>query len=245
MKVAFISDIHGNLEALSSVFRDIDSRGDIEFIYCTGDVVGYYPHPIECTDLVRKRCTSAIKWNHDEVVTDRDFKNKIAWFNRIAADALTWTRKQLSHSSSSTSFHYLESLPSHKEIIIEERRILLAHGTPEDKWEYFLYPFRNSEPSQVQKSRLHNWLHNWELVVIGHTHQPFIYKFRKKVVLNPGSVGQPRDGIPKASYAVVEINKSIIQPEVIRIDFDIKKTCEALDKADLHDYLCLRLFTGN
>ncbi len=245
MKVAFISDIHGNLEALSSVFQDIDSRGDIEFICCTGDVVGYYPHPLECIDLVRKRCIHVIKGNHDEVVTDKNFKKQKAWFNEIAADALTWTRKQLLTSSSSTHFHFIELLPTNKEIHIEEKKVLLAHGTPEEKWEYFLFPFWLGEPLPEQKVRLKNWLKKWELVVIGHTHQPFIYKFRKKLVLNPGSVGQPRDGNPKAAYAIIEIKNSQIHAEIIRLDYDIKKTCEALKKANLHEHLCLRLFTGN
>jgi len=245
VKVAFISDIHGNLEALSNVFQDIDNKNDIELICCTGDIVGYYPHPLECIDLIKKRCNHIIKGNHDEVVTNKDFEKQKAWFNAIAADALTWTRKQILNSSSASHFHFLESLPISKEIIIEERKVLIAHGTPEEKWEYFLYPFWLGEPLPEQKVRLNRWLKKWELVVIGHTHQPFIYRFRKKVVLNPGSVGQPRDGNPKASYAIADITKLKIHVEIIRLDYNIKKTCEALIKANLHEYLCLRLLTGN
>ena len=244
MKVAFISDIHGNLEALSTVFRDIDTRG-IEVISCAGDIVGYYPHPLECIDLVRKRCNHVIKGNHDEVVTDKNFNRQKSWFNEIAAHSLTWTRERLLESDGATHFHFLESLPMKKEILIEERKVLLAHGTPEDKWEYFLYPFWIGEPPPGQKVKLNKWLKKWELVVIGHTHQPFIYKFRRKVVLNPGSVGQPRDGNPDASYAVVEINKSKISGEIVRLGYEFRKTCDALLKADLHEYLCLRLATGN
>lgn len=245
MKVAIISDIHGNLEALSTTLMDIDNRGDINSVFCTGDIVGYYPHPLKCIDLVKKRCNHVIKGNHDEVVTDKNFKKSISWFNAIAADALTWTREKLLQSSASTHFHYIESLPTSKEILIENRKVLLAHGTPDDKWEYFLFPFWIGEPLPEQRVRLNKWLKKWELVVIGHTHQPFIYKFRKNIMLNPGSVGQPRDGNPKASYAIVEITKTKISAEIIRLDYDIKKTCKALLEANFHEYLCLRLFSGN
>ena len=245
MKVAFVSDMHGNLEALTTVLQDINSSSDINFICCTGDVVGYYPHPLECIDIVRKQCKHVIKGNHDEVVTDKNFDRQKSWFNPIAAEALTWTREKLLKADSATHFHYLESLPVSKEIIIENRKVLLAHGTPENKWDYFLYPFWLDEPPPEQKIILGKWLKKWDLVVIGHTHQPFIYKYRKKVVLNPGSVGQPRDGNPKASYAIVDISTSKIDAKIIRLDYDIKETCNALLEAGLHEYLCERLLTGN
>jgi putative phosphoesterase len=245
VKVAFVSDMHGNLEALTTVLQDIENKNDMDFICCTGDVVGYYPHPIECIDMVRKQCKHVIKGNHDEVVTDKNFDRQKSWFNPFAAAALTWTRERLLRADSATHFHYLESLPVSMEILIEDRKVLLAHGTPEDKWEYFLYPFWLDTPPPDQRVTLGKWLKKWDLVVIGHTHQPFIYKYRKKVVLNPGSVGQPRDGNPKASYAIVDINTSKIRAEIIRLDYDIKETCKALVEAGLHEYLCERLLSGN
>lgn len=237
--------MHGNLEALHTVFQDINSQDDIEFICCTGDVVGYYPHPLECIDKVRKQCKHVIKGNHDEVVTDKNFNKFESWFNPFAAAALTWTREKLLEADAATHYHYLESLPVSKEILIEGRKALIAHGTPEKKWDYFLFPYWLDEPPPKQKVRLNKWLKKWDLVVIGHTHQPFIYKYRKKVVLNPGSVGQPRDGNPKASYAIAEINTSKISAEIIRLDYDIKKTCKALLETNLPEYLCERLISGN
>ncbi|MFX0016327.1 MAG: metallophosphoesterase family protein [Promethearchaeota archaeon] len=243
--MAFISDIHGNLEALSTVIKDINNNDEIELICCTGDIVGYYPHPKECIDIVRKNCHHIIRGNHDEVVTDKNFKEKKSWFNPIAADSLTWTREKLLESDAASHFHYLESLPDSKEVIFEGRKVLLAHGTPEKKWEYFLFPYWLGEPLPEQKVQINEWLKKWELVIIGHTHQPFIYKHRKKVVVNPGSVGQSRDGVPKASYALVDITNSRIDAEIIRLDYNIKNTCEALIQAKLHEHLCLRLLTGN
>jgi putative phosphoesterase len=243
VEIAIISDIHGNLEALSTVLQDIDKRV-IEYICCTGDIVGYYPNPLECIELVKKRCKHIILGNHDEVVTSKNFEEHISWFNHIAADALIWTRFQLLKSQSSEYFHFLENLMPQKEITMEERKILLAHGTPEEKWEYFLQNPTTNTFTVQQEVRLRNWLKRWDFVVIGHTHQPFVYKFRKKMVLNPGSVGQPRDGNSKASYAIVTITKSSIDAEIIRLAYDIKKVCGAILENNLHEYLCERLFNG-
>ncbi|MHA2224724.1 MAG: metallophosphoesterase family protein [Candidatus Hodarchaeales archaeon] len=241
VKVAVISDIHGNLEALLTVFRDIDNR-KVDYVFCTGDIVGYYPHPLECIELVKTRCDHIIKGNHDEVVIDENFDKKVKWFNEIAAESLTWTRKHLLNASAKA--HFLESLPTQKTIIINERKILLAHGTPEKKWEYFLYPYWFGAPLPEQKAILNKWLKKWELVFIGHTHQPFVYKFRKKLVINPGSVGQPRDGIPKASYALVEIDRNKLKGFIVRLEYDIEETCKSLKNENLHEYLCSRLLLG-
>jgi putative phosphoesterase len=211
---------------------------------CNGDIVGYYPNPVECIKLVRKHCAHVILGNHDETITSKDFEKQITWFNHIAVEALVWTRQALLQPNGIDNFHYLECLTPQKGISIGDTNILLAHGTPEEKWEYFLKDPFIEDFSPNQYVRLRKWLKKWDLVVIGHTHQPFIYKFRKKVVLNPGSVGQPRDGIPKASYAVVDVSESRINPEIIRLDFDIKKTCDSLLEANLHNYLCQRLFLG-
>jgi putative phosphoesterase len=243
LKVAFISDIHGNFEALLTVFQDID-KNNIDYIYCNGDIVGYYPQPIECIELVQKRCEHVILGNHDEVVTSKNFNEHVTWFNYIAAEALIWTRRRLYKTDAAKQMHFLEALKPQKELLIENRKVLLAHGTPEEKWEYFLKDPFIGDFAPKQQVRLRKWLKKWDLVVIGHTHIPFIYKFRKKVVLNPGSVGQPRDRNPKASYAIVDINESEINVIIVRLEYDINKTCKSLFEADLNEYLCQRLFKG-
>ncbi|MFX0152496.1 MAG: metallophosphoesterase family protein [Candidatus Hodarchaeota archaeon] len=243
--MAFISDIHGNLEALLAVFKDINNnRSNIDFIYCNGDIVGYYPNPLECIALVQKRCEQVILGNHDEVVTSKNFNEHVTWFNYIAAEALIWTKNRLSKPDAANQLHYLEALKTQQDLSIENRKVLLAHGTPEEKWEYFLKDPFIGDFSSKQEVRLRKWLKKWDLVVIGHTHIPFVYKFRKKVVLNPGSVGQPRDRNPKASYAIVDIDESAIDVEIVRLDYDINKTCKTLFEAELNEYLCQRLFKG-
>ncbi|MHA1226559.1 MAG: metallophosphoesterase family protein [Candidatus Hodarchaeales archaeon] len=243
LKLAIISDIHGNLEALKTVLADIDTH-NVDEVFCAGDIVGYYPHPIECIDLVTKRCTKIIKGNHDEVVSSADFKNRIGWFNSVAAGALIWTRNSLSSAKNSSYYHFLESLDVKKELIRENRPIMLCHGTPDEKWEYFLYPFWQGEPYIEQKSRILKWFRKWHLVILGHTHQAFIFKSRGKVIVNPGSVGQPRDGDARASYAIVELTEKKIDAKIIRLEYDIEKTCQALMEENLDSYLCSRLTSG-
>ncbi len=244
MKFACISDIHGNFEALKFVLNDIEKSEDIDLILCNGDIVGYYPHPLECIELVRNRCEHVIQGNHDEVVVSNDFNKEIAWFNPIAAESLVWTRNQLLLPDSHDDMLFIKRLKIKKELEISGKRILLIHGTVEQKWEYFLKDQYTGQYNAEQKKRMRGWLDKWDIVLLGHTHQPFIFNHQNRIVLNPGSVGQPRDGIPEASYAIIEIKKALIQAEIIRVKYDIEKTCEALNKEKLSNVLCQRLFLG-
>lgn len=213
-------------------------------IVCNGDIVGYYPHPVESIKLIQKRCKYVIQGNHDEVVISKDFDREISWFNEIAAEALIWTRKCLFEPGAVDQLLFLESLKLQQNIEIETKNILLVHGTIEEKWEYFLKDPFTEDFTPEQRSRMRNWLKKWDLIVLGHTHQPFMYNHRNRMVLNPGSVGQPRDGNPNASYALVEITESKIEAEIIRVQYDIEKTCDALAKQKISNYLCQRLFLG-
>jgi putative phosphoesterase len=245
VKLACISDIHGNYEALLAVIQDIEKKG-IDFILCAGDIIGYYPNPINCIKTTKKRCTHIIRGNHDDVVTATDFKKNLKWFNSSAAKSLTWTRKLLTQPDFFSYFTFLKDLPTQKEIILEGKKILLAHGTPDKSWEYFIYPFWGDTPPFEYEIRLNRWLKTWDVVIIGHTHQAYVYtdKSNAKVVLNPGSVGQPRDYDSKASYAIVKLDNSGIKAQIIRIEYDISQVCKRLREAFLDDYLCERLYIG-
>ncbi|NHJ00856.1 MAG: metallophosphoesterase [Candidatus Heimdallarchaeota archaeon] len=244
MRIAFISDIHGNLEALKAVIEDIDQTRSVDYIYCNGDIVGYYPNPVECIDIIKERCEYTIQGNHDAAITTRNFSKRIEWFNPIAAKALTWTRNRLLKPDADVQFQFLKSLKPRKEFQLENRQVLLAHGTPEKKWEYFLYPYWIDEPLLEQKVRISQWLKKWDLVVLGHTHWAFYYKNRGKITLNPGSVGQPRDEDSRASYAIVDFTKTTMKPQIIRLKYDISKTCSALSSTNLPEILCERLYLG-
>ncbi len=245
MRIACISDIHGNYVALLAVFEDIRKRG-IEIILCAGDIVGYYPNPIECIELVKKKIKHVIRGNHDDAAIIPDFSQQKNWFNPVARESLRCTREILEELDSSTYKSFLTSLPIQKELIFKNKKVLLAHGTPDKPWEYFLYPYWANDPPPEYEIRINRWFKNWDLVVIGHTHQAYVHnsKISQKVLVNPGSVGQPRDNDPRASYAIVEIEKSRIDAEIIRIEYKISETCKSIKQAFLDDYLCERLYAG-
>jgi len=185
-----------------------------------------------------------IQGNHDEVITSKNFSKKITWFNEIAIKSLKWTRNKLLESDNCSQYEYLGSLKPQMEVKFNDHLFMISHGTPDENWGYFLFPFWKKEPEPEQKSKILSWVKKWDIVVLGHTHQAFVYKTRGKVVINPGSVGQPRDGDSRASYGVVEFSKSRIEGKIIRIKYDIKKTCEAIFREELDEYLCQRLISG-
>ena len=244
MKIALISDIHGNIEALNAVMEDIHEEKPIKHIVCLGDIVGYYPHPIECINVVKKKCDIVIKGNHDASVVSSNFGKKINWYNEIAAAALKWTRNRLLEEDASEHFKFLKGLRLKRELTVGKYSFLFVHGTPEKKWEYFLYPYWSSKPIDEQKTRIDKWFKKWDCVGLGHTHWAFQHEKNGKYVVNPGSIGQPRDENPKASYSLVEVTKSGLQVKNKRISYEVEKTCEALAEANLPQSLCERLFLG-
>lgn len=210
---AFISDIHGNLEALQAVIEDIDRHGYDE-IFCLGDVVGYGPDPVACTDLVRERCSRTILGNHDEALV------KGAWgFNQVARTAMEWTRRVLKPSlfrpGSRARWRFLATLPrSHV-----WNGILLVHGSPREPTSEYILP-RSAEVSPP--GMFQELFSSFETVCLaGHTHMPGVFDeapsftpqselgetFRRqsgKMLINVGSVGQPRDQDWRACYLSFE-----------------------------------------
>ncbi|MHA1992922.1 MAG: metallophosphoesterase family protein [Candidatus Hodarchaeales archaeon] len=244
MKIAIISDIHGNLEALKSVFKSIRHQGKLDHIVCLGDIVGYYAKPIECIDIIKNRCDIIIKGNHDSVVTAINFERRVKWFNETAIRSLRWTRKILLEENNKEQFQFLRKLRTKKTLSTTNNEFLFVHGTPEKKWEYFLFPYWIDEPLDDQKAMLDTWLDQWNLVAMGHTHWAFNYKKDNRCVINPGSVGQPRDENPDASYCTVEVSETRLKVKNFRVKYEIEKTCEELKMVNLDESLCTRLYLG-
>ena len=210
---AFISDIHANLEALTAVLEDIDRRG-YEETFCLGDVVGYGPDPVACTDLVRHRAKVTILGNHDEALV------KGAWgFNQAARTAMEWTRKQLRPSifrpGSRERWQFLAGLP----IRHEWEGYLLVHGSPRQPTTEYILPRDADWPPPGMFQEL--FQHFQSVCLVGHTHIAGIFEeapkftpqkllgenFRPaspKVLINVGSVGQPRDHDWRACYLSVK-----------------------------------------
>ena len=236
-KLALFSDIHGNLEALTSIIEDARNQGVTNFA-CLGDLVGYGPDPGGCVAKVQEIGCVCVKGNHDEDASnDRDLWN----LSEVARESLTWTRERLSESQK----QWLRELPYQKRL----GRHMLVHATLDDpsSWQYIHNKFDAQIALSDQKQ---------SLCFFGHTHVPVAYSsdgslvktIKKskinlasdlKYLVNVGSVGQPRDGNPKACYVIFDSTKKTIQYQ--RVDYNIERVVEELSQAGLSENLSDRL----
>lgn len=227
MKLGLISDIHSNLVALEEVLARLK---DVDRIFCAGDIVGYNPWPNEVIELIREddRIVS-VMGNHDLAVLTGD----VSFFNPIAARAVLWTRERLTRDN----IEFLRNLPKKLELELEGMRIFLCHGSPADPIDEYVFP-------NVSDSRLRFLisLANSDILVMGHTHVPMLRFIDERLVLNPGSVGQPRDFDPRASFAVLELPEMSV--DIIRVEYDVQKVSEKILEEGLPIELAERLCYG-
>jgi len=247
--LAVISDIHGNNVALDAVLKDISEQFNevIEFL-CPGDLVGYGPDPSKVIDRIfaERKLTALSKGNHDHAVgLERDkenFDKYIVKFNHFAQQAIRYHGKILSNEEKA----FLYQLPSsrtctHKNF---EPRIALIHGSPEYPLDEYILP------NSPQQKSLFMFMELIEISVLllGHTHIPFVDKMTSNdtgmemLICNPGSIGQPRDKDPRASYAVLDIPN--LSAEIIRVDYDIDLVQKRIVEVGLPEFLAERLHKG-
>ncbi|WP_436346258.1 metallophosphoesterase family protein [Natronorubrum sp. FCH18a] len=221
MKVGLISDVHGNRVALEAVLEDMPP---VDRLLCAGDVVGYNPWPAACVDELRERDVPTVMGNHDAaVVGDAPFR-----FNGMARAGVEHARAQLSDEQRA----WLESLPDER--LACDGRVKLVHGHPDDPDRYTRYTYpREFSPRLLEDE---------DVLVLGHTHVQGVEQFAEGIVLNPGSVGQPRDGDPRAGYAVVDLEALTV--ETRRVEYDIEAVQEAVREAGLPDRIGTRLARG-
>jgi putative phosphoesterase len=201
LRVALISDIHANLPALHAVLQDVP---DVDCYICAGDIVGYYPFANEVCDLVRNTGAYVVRGNHDAFAVDElKPREEVREVYRV-----DWTRKQLD----SRHLKWLASLPIEMSFYWAERVIRVRHASPWDE-ETYLYP-DSKKLTEIKLSE--NEIH-----VFGHTHHPMKVTCGKGFVVNPGSVGQPRDWNPKAGYAILDTISGDV--EFRRVNYDYKK----------------------
>src|SRR4026208_3522 len=239
MKYAIIADIHANLEAPQVVLDDTKTQQCTHYA-CLGDVVGYNANPKECLDIVRDMGMPCVKGNHDEYCsTDDDLEG----FNPHAAEAVAWTRKQLSEPDRQwlRDMKYVRPLAS----------LFLAHATLDgpQRWGYVFDKLAAAASFTYQ---------NTSVCFFGHTHVPVAFmkdgmvrggaysKFKlepgKKYFVNVGAVGQPRDNNPKAAYVVYDVHEGTI--ELRRLDYDIATAQKKILAAVLPERLAERLAYG-
>jgi putative phosphoesterase len=222
MKIGLISDVHGNLVALDVVLEKLNH---CDRIYCAGDVVGYYPFPNEVIETFIKEGIESVMGNHDYAVANNDF-----WgFNPYAEEAGRWTRKHLRKEY----LEWLSKLP----LKIETEWFNVYHGIPADDEtaiEVYIFP---DDPMIEDFLRMIG-----RNIVVGHTHIQFVREFEGLLFVNPGSVGQPRDGDSRSAYAIFDTESCRVK--LGRVEYDIQEVCEAVRKAGLPEFLCSRLFDG-
>jgi len=243
MHYAIIGDIHANLAAFIAVLDDIKQQGQVEKLWCLGDVVGYGPDPHECIELLLQTNHVCVAGNHDLAAIS---KVDTAEFNPDAATACHWTAQQLSPAD----VEYLASLP----LVIEEDDFTLVHGSPrEPVWEYLISTGLAKENFAYFKS---------QFCLVGHSHMPLIFSYdesgacsssqflpniglalgKNRLIINPGGVGQPRDGDPRASYAIYDSETRLIR--LYRVPYDIRSTQNRMVKLGLPIRLVARLEHG-
>ncbi len=243
MRFAIIADIHANLTAFTAVLDDIEHRGGVEEVWCLGDVVGYGPDPHECIELLRQYNHVCAAGNHDWAAVG---KIDTSDFNPNAAAACRWTAQQLS----TEDIEYLSSLP----LVIQRNDFTLVHGSPREPiWEYLLSASSAKQNFAYFQS---------QFCLVGHSHVPLIFEHseagtcslsqfpvdnaltltKNRLIINPGGVGQPRDGDPRASYAIYDSEARAITH--YRIPYDIGATQTRMMKHRLPMPLVKRLSYG-
>lgn len=241
MRTAVISDIHGNLEALNRVLKDI-ARARVDSVICLGDCVGYGPEPEEVVRIIRDREIPSILGNHELGLVDSGY---LKWFNPPTRTSLRITRKLLSKES----LKYFKSLPT----ILLDRGCRFVHGFPPNSITTYLYEVPDAEILRILKGLPER------ICFIGHTHdlhliaaeedrltyRPFkrgIHTLRPemKYLINVGSVGQPRDGNNQAKYVIWDDEASTLQLRYVT--YNIVKTAEKILGLDFPEYNARRLF---
>jgi len=191
LKIVIISDIHGNLAALNAL-----PERDFDELWCIGDMVDYGPSPHEVIEWVRQQAKVAVRGNHDHAAGFSVDPQCSAPFKKLAEDTLRFTQSVCTQDD----FGYLRSLPVRQEMTLNSTRFYLVHAMPSDP--LFGYCPEESDRWTQEVAGI-----NAGVLIVGHTHTPFVRREGNTTILNPGSLGQPKTGRPQACYAVWQDGK--------------------------------------
>lgn len=253
MRLGIISDVHSNFEALQATHRELVKRG-CKKIICLGDVVGYGPSPNECIDFFIEHEIESIKGNHDYYMNCPASGIEELGITENAYHAVNWTRSILKDSNRK----WLDRLP----FTLTRHEIMFIHAAVDTaEGEYWPYIF------DIQSAMFHFYLQNTEFAFFGHVHVPLLFACHshdksicptilvekpkdrnfdelsdQKFLINPGSVGQPRNRDPRSSSLLLDLETREMQ--VVTVQYNIRETCKKILKAGLPDELALRLVSG-
>lgn len=216
MRILVISDLHANLAALEAAVQERFDR-----LICLGDLVSYGPAPNEVIRFVRDQAFTTVRGNHDHAIA-LDVDCQCSPSNKALAEATLAYHRNLLDSE---SLDWLRALPISADFKLDGYRFAAFHGTPRDP--LYGYAITPDLPDDQLREEIDGI--RADFILLGHTHLPMVRGIGSRVVVNPGSVGQPRDGTPQASYAIIE--DGIV--ELKRAEYDLRKTLDALTSLPL------------
>lgn len=218
MRIGLISDIHSNIVALYAVMRELDK---VDAVVCAGDVVGYNPWPGKTIDYLSEHEIPNVMGNHDRAVVTGDY----GWFNEMGRAGVEYARANLRDDQ----ITYLEGL--HNSLVLFDERVRVFHDHPERRG-YYTYP-EDFGPDLLDSE---------DFLVLGHTHVQHAETYDEGILVNPGSVGQPRDGDPRAAYAIIDLDEQTV--ELRRTQYSIAKVQHEIRKCGLPEATADRLSEG-
>ena len=247
MRIILLSDVHSNLPAFEKVLKEIEKIGYDE-IWFLGDIVGYGAEPNECVELLKNFAKEYVSGNHDWAVNHPE---ELMWFNENAQEVLIWTTQKLKEENKI----FLKNMPIMKNPESAKDKILIVHSSPYRPYDWIYITSYQEIKEAFENSK--EWL-----VIFGHTHIPVVYlkeddRFmalnpyehkeieldeKKRYLINPGSVGQPRDGIPDSSFALLDLKEKKLK--FYRVPYDIEKEYNSIINSKLPFIFAERLFYG-
>ncbi len=224
MKIGLISDVHSNAPALKEVIRYLEDAG-VDKIVHAGDAIGYNPFPNEVVRMLTDKKVEGISGNHEIIL----FTGDTTRANVHAEMASNWTKRVLTPDSS----RYLSRLDHSMKFRVEGVRVAVYHGSPSSPWKYV---YEDAASGDLLKEA------GADILVLGHTHIPYIKHLKPGLIVNPGSVGQPRDRNWRTSFAILETDK--MNAEILRLPYDVESVISKIHEVGLPSALANRLKPG-
>lgn len=227
MKIAVISDIHANIEALRTVLRDIEGQ-NVDQVYCAGDLVGYAPFPDEVIELIREKQIPTVMGNYDDGVGNMrficgcDYKDEKA--QALGEQSIMWTKE---HTTGENK-EFLRKLPAEIRFKLGDKRALIVHGSPNRLNEYIY----QDTPDEFLAELIEKG--DTDILVCGHTHKPFHRVIYGKHIVNAGSVGKPKHGNPRATYVIISPGAGV-EVEIRQVEYDFEATAREIEESGLPD----------
>jgi putative phosphoesterase len=229
LRIVVISDIHSNLDAFEAVIAQLPKYDEL---LCLGDLVGYGPQPNEVVERLQQlQPRVVLMGNHDYAVVTGDTEG----FSSHAAEAVEWTIRHITQKNRD----YLAKMQPSEKLEAIGIPVAIFHGSPRDPLSEYIFP---GIPDALARKLIQKG--EAKIVLLGHTHMPMLYSFDGEILGNPGSIGQPRDGDPRASFAVLTISDHRFSFDIERVLYDVDPVAEKIIRAGLPRFLAERLYIG-